>query len=172
MSAIDRLPTNKNFLSPLGFKFNIYKTPGVNYFVQAAAIPSLNIGRVEQGTPFSRLKFPGDKLDYGDLNITFRVDEELRNYYELYNWMTGMGKPENFDQYKTLATAPQGQGIYSDATLVVLSSAKNPIVEISFRNLYPVSLSEINFNTQLNDVDYIDVIATFAYEIFTVKYLI
>ena len=27
-------PTNKNFLSPLGFKFVIQKTPNVNYFVQ------------------------------------------------------------------------------------------------------------------------------------------
>lgn len=172
MSAIDRLPTNKNFLSPLGFKFSIYKTPGVNYFVQAAAIPTLSIGRVEQGTPLSRLKFPGDKLDYSDLNITFRVDEELRNYYEIYNWMTGLGKPDSFDQYKALANAPQGQGVTSDATLIVLSSKKNPILEVNFRNLYPVSISEVNFNTQLTDVDYVDVVATFAYETFSIKYLI
>lgn len=171
MSATARLPTSKNFLSPLGFKFTIFKTPGVNYFVQAAAIPSLNLGRTENGTPFSRIKFPGDKLDYSDLNITFRVDEELRNYYELYNWMTLIGKPDKFEQYQTIANANRGEGVQSDATLIVLSSSKNPILEVNFRNLFPVSLSEVNFNTQLTDVDYIDVVATFAYETFTINYL-
>lgn len=172
MSAIDRLPSNKNFLSPLGFQFTIYKTPNVNYFIQAAAIPSLSLGRSEVSTPLSRLKFPGDKVDYGDLTITFRVDEELRNYKELFNWMIALGKPENFAQYGEIAGQPLGQGIQSDATLIILSSAKNPIVEINFKNLYPVSLSEINFNTQLNDVDYVDCIASFAYERFTVTHLI
>lgn len=171
MSAQDRLPTNKNFLSPLGFKFTIFKTPGVNYFVQAATIPSLSLGRVEQGTPFSRIKLPGDKLEYADLNITFRVDEELRNYYELYNWMTLLGKPDNFDQYRSIATANNGEGTQSDATLIILSSTKTPIVEVNYYNLYPVSLSELNFNTQLNDVDYIDCIATFAYDRFKITYL-
>lgn len=171
MTAINRLPTNKNFLSPLGFKFTIYKTPGVNYFVQAASIPTLSLGRIEQGTPFSRFKLPGDKLDYSDLNITFRVDEELRNYYELYNWMTLLGKPENFDQYKSISTAETGEGTQSDATLIVLSSSKNPILEVNFKNIYPISLSELQFNTQLTDVDYIDVVATFAYDTFTIRYL-
>ena len=171
MTAITRTPTNKNFLSPLGFKFTIFKTPGVNYFVQAAAIPSLSLGRTETGTPFSRIKFPGDKLDYSDLNITFRVDEELRNYFELYSWMTQLGKPNDYSQYQTIANANRGEGIQSDATLIILSSAKNPIVEVNFKNLYPVSLSEVNFNTQMTDVDYIDVIATFAYETYTVNYI-
>lgn len=172
MSAIDRLPQNKNFLSPLGFKFTIFKTPNVNYFVQAATIPSLSLGRIEQGTPFSRIKFPGDKLDYADLNITFRVDEELRNYYELYNWMTQLGKPESYEQYRAIATNTNaGEGTQSDATLIILSSTKTPILEVNYYNVYPISLSELNFNTQINDVDYIDCIATFAYDRFTIKYL-
>jgi hypothetical protein len=171
MSAIDKLPLNKNFLSPLGFKFSIYKTPKINYFVQAAAIPSLSLGRSEVSTPLSKLKFPGDKVDWGDLTITFRVDEELRNYYELYNWLIQLGKPESFSQYQQIATAAIGEGVVSDATLIVLSSAKNPIMEVKFSNMFPVSLSELNFNTQLNDVDYIDCIATFAYERFSINYL-
>lgn len=172
MSAINRLPTNKNFLSPLGFRFDIYKTPGVNYFVQAASIPSISMGRIEQGTPFSRFKVHGDKIDFADLNITFRVDEELRNYYEIYNWIIETGKPENFQQYSNIAGQQQGLGIYSDATLTILSSSKNPILNVNFKNVLPVSISEVNFNTQLNDVDYIDVIATFAYDRYTIEYLI
>lgn len=172
MSAISKLPTNKNFLSPLGFAFNIYKTPGVNYFVQSASIPALSLGTAEVGTPFGRLKFPGDKPDFSDLNITFRVDEELRNYMELYNWLTKISRFDGFTGYSSLANVPQGEGVLSDATLTILSSAKNPIIDVTFKNLYPTALSELSFDTRLTDVDYIDVVATFAYQSYNIKYLI
>lgn len=172
MSAISKLPTNKNFLSPLGFAFNIYKTPGVNYFVQSASIPSLSLGTVEVGTPFGRMKFPGDKPDFADLNITFRVDEELRNYMELYNWLTKISRYDGFTGYSSIANAPTGEGVFSDATLTILSSSKNPIAEVMYKNLYPTALSELAFDTRLTDVDYIDVVATFAYQSYSINYLI
>jgi len=171
MSAIDKLPTNKNFLSPVGFTFSVYKTPGVNYFVQGASIPSLNLGTVEVGTPFNRLKFPGDKLDLGDFTITFRVDEELRNYMELYTWITKISRNAGFEGYRSLTTAAVGEGVVSDATLTILSSSKNPIARVNFTNMYPIALSELNFDTRLADIDYIDVIATFKYQAFTIEYL-
>ena len=37
-------PKNKNFLSPVGFKFIIGRTPNVDYFCQAASIPEVSIG--------------------------------------------------------------------------------------------------------------------------------
>lgn len=172
MSAIDRLPSNKNFLSPLGFNFSIYKTPGVNYFVQSASIPSLSIGQAQVSTPFNILKYPGDKVDYTDLNITFRVDEELRNYMELYTWLTSITRNEGFTGYQTLSNASIGEGIFSDATLTVLSSSKNPLAHVNFKNIYPSALSELVFDSRMNDVDYIDAVVTFAYQSFNIEYLI
>ena len=32
-------PKNKNFLSPVGFKFIMSRTPNVDYFCQSASIP-------------------------------------------------------------------------------------------------------------------------------------
>lgn len=171
MTAISRIPTNRNFLSPLGFNFNIYKTPNVNYFVQNASIPSISINTAEVGTPFNRLKYPGDKVDYGAFNITFRVDEELRNYIEIYNWIRDISRQGGFEGYRSLSSATPGS-IFSDATLTVLSSSKNVIAEVTYKNLFPTALSELSFDTRLQDVDYIDVIATFAYESFSVEYLI
>jgi hypothetical protein len=172
MAAIDRLPTNKNFLSPLGFNFSIFKTPGVNFFVQSASIPSLNIGRAEVNTPFNTLKYPGDKIDYGDMNITFRVDEELRNYYELYTWLTKITRNEGFTGYNSLVNANPGEGVFSDATLTILSSSKKPIALCKFKNLYPSALSELVFDTRMTDIDYIDAVATFTYQSFDLEYLI
>ena len=41
---------NKNFLSPIGFKFVLAKYPKVAYLSQAANIPAMNLGVVEQPT--------------------------------------------------------------------------------------------------------------------------
>ena len=44
MAIIDTQPINKNFLSQLGFKFVINKTPNINYFVQSINIPGITLG--------------------------------------------------------------------------------------------------------------------------------
>lgn len=173
MTAKTKLPTNKNFLSPLGFQFTISKTPGVNYFVQSVNLPSLTLGNVDVPTPFKVLPFPGTRIDYGDLIITFRVDEELRNYKEIFDWITALGFPDNFEQYSSIANKAQGsgEGIVSDASLIILSSSKNPIVEVDFKNIYPYALTDLQFNTQSPGVEYIDVIANFRFQSFTLSYL-
>lgn len=173
MSIVDRLPTNKNFLSPAGFRFSIFKTPGVNYFVQAINVPSLTLGETSIPSPFVKIPLAGDHIQYGQLQITFRVDEELKNYKELYDWIYGLGKPKNFDQAKTVYNQPasSGNGAYSDATLAILSSSKNPIVEVNFKNIYPVTLTDIMFDSRVTDVDYIDASCTFNFERFELTWL-
>ena len=172
MAAIDKIPNNRNFLSPLGFSFDIYKTPGVNYFVQSASIPGINTGRIEQSTPFNQVKYAGDRVEYSDLNITFRVDEELRNYMELYTWMKNSTRTNDFTGYSAISTASIGEGVYSDATMTILSSSRNPIARVNFKNIFPTSLSELVFDTRLTDVNYIDVIVTFTYQSYDIEYLI
>jgi hypothetical protein len=182
MTAPSSLPTNKNFLSPLGFTFSIKKTPNVNYFVQAVALPSLLLGQSDIRTPFVKLPIPGDQLDFGTLIVTYRVDEEMRNYKEIFDWMIALGFPDNFGQYAAIApnrgkfggnvTNPtSGTGPYSDASLIVLNSVKAPIINIIFKNLYPISLTDVLFDTMRTDVDYVDATVTFAFESFTLNYI-
>ena len=52
---------NRNFLSPVGFKFVIGRTPNVDYFCQSASIPEVNIGVREVPTPVKDYLVPGDK---------------------------------------------------------------------------------------------------------------
>ena len=70
-------PSNKNFLSPVGFKFIIGRTPNVDYFCQSASIPEVGIGVREIPTPVKDYSIPGDKITYGDLNLRFLVNEDL-----------------------------------------------------------------------------------------------
>lgn len=180
MTAISNLPANKNFLSPLGFTFSIKKTPGVNYFVQSASIPGFSLGTVDFDTPFVKIPYPGDHIAFEPLNITFRVDEEMRNYFEIFSWMKATGFPDEFNQYQSMSdiakyrgTAQKmtGEGQFSDASLIILNSVKAPIIEVTFTDLFPTTLSEISFDTRNTDVDYIDATVTFSYRKFDLNYI-
>jgi len=175
MAITQTLPENKNFLSPLGFKFQIKKTPHVNYFVQSVNIPSITLGETNVPSPFLRFPLAGDHLQYGSLVITFRVDEELRNYMELYTWLKEVGFPNSFDEHKGVASEERkrdGTGIYSDGSLIILSSAKNPIVQVNYKNMYPVTLTDLQFDTRLQDVDYIDTTCSFNFQTFDIEWLL
>ena len=181
MSALTTIPDNKNFLSPLGFVFQIKKTPNVNYFVQSVVLPELTLGQADVQTPFTKLPVPGDHVDFGQLQVTFRIDEEMRNYKEIFDWIVALGFPDNFNQYKSIApqrgpigglVAPtSGAGVYSDGSLTVLNSVKNPIIEFAFKELYPISLTNVTFDTKLTSVDYLDATVVFAYRDFTLNYI-
>jgi hypothetical protein len=183
MSAASNLPTNKNFLSPLGFTFSIKKTPTVNYFCQTAEIPTISLGQADIQTPFVRIPVPGDHIEFGTFTMSFLVDEDLRNYTEIFDWIIALGFPDNFNQFRSVASNTRGQflgqsnplsgtGVYSDASLMVLNSVKAPILEVVLKDAYPVSLSGVDFNTQSSDVDYVAATATFAYRSFTLNRLL
>lgn len=165
MSALDNQPENFNFLSPFSFKFQIKKTPYLNFFVQSVNIPGISMPAPEQPNPFVGIPLPGDHLTYDELLIQFKVDEELKNYLELHNWIRALGYPENFNEYKTIANQPKlsGLGIVSDISLLILTSAKNPKFEVVFKDAFPIQLSALIFETTSETVSYIDASATFRY---------
>ena len=172
MSVVNE-PTNKNFLSPLGFDFRIKKLPTTNFFVTRATIPGFTLGVVESPTPFVKLPVPGDKIQFNDLQVTFKIDEDMKNYLEIFNWMMGLGFPENYGQYATLKNKARGsgEGIYSDGVLTILTSAMNPNIEFSFRNAFPYSLTDVDFNTSSADSEYLEATVAFRYELFTINSL-
>lgn len=164
MSATDNQPINESFLSPLGFKLQIKKTPNVNYFVQKVTIPNVSLGTIDVDTPFTKIPFPGTRLSFGNLQVTFKVDEDMKNYMEIFNWLKGMGFPDNFDQYGGIAgkTMTSGDGIFSDITLMTLSSAMHPTTNITFYDCFPVDLSSVDLDSTSADVEYVTATVTFA----------
>lgn len=173
MAILANQPDNINFLSPLGFRFTLARAPNLNFFATDVNIPSLSLGFIEVPTPFKVLDFPGDRLDYGDLQVTFKVDEDFQNYFELYNWIVALGFPDQYNQYKRVAAADPGEKetVFSDAVLTVMNSGMVPNIEIRFQDLFPVSLGDINFTSTDSDVNYVTNTASFKYKIFTVHKL-
>lgn len=172
MSAIlDQTPTNKNFLSPLNFKFTIKKAPHVNFFIQKVNVPQINLVAPNVSTPFVNTPYPGDHITYGELQITFKVDEDLQNYLEIHNWIKSLGKPDNFEQYRAIEEVKSwtGDGIYSDISVMILSSTKSANYEVVYTDAHPVSLSGLTFGTTDEDVNYIEATASFKYTLYNIE---
>lgn len=142
----------QNFLSPTGFRFLIKKLPNVSFFVQSVDIPSISLTPIEYPTPIKTLSFANDRLNHEPFAITIRVDEYMDSYNEIYDWMAGLTHPKSFDQYKTLAKSEEG--LYSDASLIILDSRQNPGLEVVFRDVFPISLGQISLDTTAANITY------------------
>ena len=189
-NAYSRQPTKFDYAWPTQFKFQILKLPKVEYFCTSVNIPGVSLSNVDIATPLKSIPVPGTILDYGDLEMSFLVDENLENYREIHGWLTGLGFPRDHTQAKTLLDAakdrfptggksdavtdagkvtgsPMPLGpVFSDATLNVLTSKNTANIEVRFSDMFPVSLSALNFNQQANDVDYLSASVTMKYKIY------
>ena len=56
--------------------------------------------------------------------------------------------------------------MYSDATLTILSNKNNPVLNVNFSNVYPVSLSALQYVNDQSDTQYMSATATFQYQLF------
>ena len=170
--------SNRNFLSVVGFKFLLNRCPKVDFYCNTANIPQVTLGTATQSTYLKDIPVPGDKLQYGDLNIAFLVDEDMENYLQLYQWITSLGFPESLSQFnelketdRLLPEQPQAGDFFnerSDATLMILNSDFNPSVKIKFKDVFPVSLSAVPFDTTQEQQQYYTATAVFRYTIFDV----
>ena len=169
MPSFAEVTANKNFLSPLGYKFVITRLPNVDYFCQSISFPTVTLNTSSIPNPFQRIPVAGTELSYGNISVNFKIDEDLTNYKEIYNWMLALGFPESYDQYKALAnkSSVDSQRIRSDASLVILSSSKNAKHEVKFFDIFPVGLTGMKFDSSLTDVAYLEATAEFAYRMFT-----
>lgn len=159
--------SNLNFLSPVEFRFVIARLPNVRYNVQSVTLPGISSGVTSLPTPFRPMSFPGDNLTYDELVLEVIVDEEMRAFTETWDWLVSITKPENFDQYKNILESEDG--LFSDATLTILNSSKNPGVEVQFENLFPISVGSIQLDTKATDVNPPTSSITFKYSKYRVK---
>ena len=170
---------NRNFLSPLGFKFSLKRSPGVAYFCNEANIPDMSLSIAEQPTYLRDIPIPGDKIDFGDLSLRFMVDEDLTNYMEIQNWIRGLGYPESIKEYQDLEKkayiqqtfGQKRQDIYSDGTLQILSNNLVPRFQVVFDDLFPYSLSTVTFDATDTDIEYFTAEVSFKYTLYTITNL-
>jgi len=152
--------TNPNFLSPLGHKFILSRTPNLNFNVQSVRLPGMSLSSTETATPFVSIPNSG-KIVFSPLTITFRVNEDMADYLEIRNWMSSLGSPTSFEGYANLKES--NDGLYSDATLVIMNSAMRGNLSATFYDLFPIDISDLQFTTMDTDVNYIECTVDFRY---------
>ena len=149
----------------------VRKLPNVVFWCQSANIPTMAVPNTGHPNPFTFIPYSGEHIDYGTLQIGFKVDENLTNYVELVNWMRGLAFPEDTSEHRALVDAGHGQvgqGIFSDVSLFILTNLKNPNVEVTFRDAFPISIGELQFKTTDDDVINMNCTAEFRYTLFDV----
>jgi hypothetical protein len=180
-------PTVFDYATGTQWRIAFNRIPKTTWFCTAANIPGISLGEASYPTPMADMFVAGDKLTFETLNITFLVDEELQNYRELWEWIVGMGAPVSHSQWSTGLTKGDGltttfsavgtddninprqkststeKNLYSDATLIVYNSKNMPKVNVKFKDMFPTSLSALEYSQDLTDVEYFKASATFRY---------
>ena len=170
MTAFTRNPTNPNFLQPNKFILNFTRAPALRYFCQTVTVPGIATTEIPQTNPFVEIYVPGEKAVYDVLNITFMVDENLESWREIHDWIRAMTFPYSYAEYRSLANLnpynQKGQPQYSDATLTLLSSANNPILEFKFYDVFPISIGSFVMSSTDSPDSIITSDATFRYSLY------
>ena len=171
-SAFGKQIANRNFLSGVAFKFNLAKFPKVDFFSNSARIPELNLELTTQASYLKNIDVPGERLTYGDFTLRFLVDENMENYISVYNWLTGLGFPETTKEFAELIKDKDGQRdpkeAFCDGTLRILNSNYREVAKVSFNDLFPISLTSLDFDATNTDVQYFTAEATFKYTVYKI----
>lgn len=154
---------NRNYLSPLGFKLNLERFRGVDFFCQEVNLPDISVPYTDVPTRFR--SFPivaGGGVEYGDFSVKFIVDEELINWKSIFDWIRKNGVSEEH--------MPNEEPEYSGGQLFIYTSSYNINHVVNFENLFPISLTEMNFDATSNDVEYFTASVTFKYTGYTISH--
>ena len=171
MTALTRLPQNTNYLQPSKFLLTFDRLGDVQYFCQTVNIPGVNLGQAPFNTPLLDVFVPDRKMIYNPLSIHFTIDESLNGWQQLHAWFRSIASPTSFDERNRLTSLQNASktssslNSYSDATLTILSALNNPILRVKFYNVFPITLSDILFDTtqSADDIITADCVFTFDY---------
>ena len=164
MDNLERYPERINPLLPTYYQFSIFKIPNVNYFCQTASLPSLSLSQVSMPTRFTTLQSPS-KITFDELTVTFVVDEAMKNWMEIYNWMRSTTNVDSYEQYVPDHTQ------YTTGNLIVLNSSKNPKLNITFNRLFPITLSALDFTSIVVDPEPLQATCSFSYTSYDIEIL-
>ena len=149
---------------PTYYQFTISRLPGVNYFCQTASLPSLSLSQVSMPTRFNTIQSPS-KITFDELTVTFIVDEGMKNWMEIYNWMRSTTNVDSYEQY----VADKKQ--YTTGNLLILNSSKNPKLNITFNRLFPITLSALDFVSTGIDPEPLQATCSFSYTSYDIEIL-
>ena len=173
-------PSNLNYLSPVNFEFQVNKLPKTRFFCTGVTLPGINFSEALHATTLAINSYlPGDRIEFDPLVVKFVVDEDMKNYQEVYNWIMQLGPGYDTSDFTSLVDVKKNiegkfssanfEDMYSDATLIINTSSNNANVEFMFEDLFPTSLGSIEFTSDADGVEYAICDLTMRFTLFKVK---
>ena len=150
---MNNLTDNINALTPNGFKVTIDSKEFANleFFCTNAQLPTIGSAEVLETYKGNNAYFPGDVIAYESMTVTFIVDEKMKNYIEMYNWIS-----------KNHTAKP----LFKDITLSILSNKNTTNKQVLFHDAFPTTLGSLSFTTQDTTLDAVTCDVTFRYNKF------
>lgn len=159
-----RQPASVNAFQNTNFKLTFTRLPNVTFWCTSVNIPSVSVGEISIPNRLLTHHVPGSSVQFDQLRVTFEIDEDFTNWFEVHRWMRGIVPFEDFTElYRN------ENDYYSDATIHMLNSAKNPNKRFMFKQVFPVSVDGFDLNVALNEPDPIQINATFTFESFELE---
>jgi hypothetical protein len=147
-----------NVLQTNKFIFSLQRIPETMFRVTGCSLPSINIPPPSEDSTSANQYFAGSSVEFDPITLTFIVDENLKNYKEIFDWMTA-------EQFNDSHEVRNEAGLYTDGTLTTLTNASNPNVVFRFAGMFPISLGELQFDTT-NTTSTVLCTVTFRYSYF------
>ena len=165
------LTSNFNYLQPTGFKLVIDRKnyPNLEFFCQDFTHAGVIMNTADLGyKKISAIPFIGDKLTYNEMLANIILDEDMKSYIEMHNWMRRNLDTDNvtaLDRFKNAAAVPT----VSDITLSILNSSNNTVAQIIYRDSIPTALTDIQFQATTGAESFLTFGASFRFTYFDIK---
>lgn len=146
-----------NFLNPSSFVLTLDSQAysGAEFTIQTMVLPDVTVEGAILNYQQIDVGRAGDKMAFGQFEISYLIDEDLLNYKEIFDWMKS-----NVETKHSTSTSSDH---YRDMTLTVMNSANNVTKQIKFVDAYPTSISSLPFDITTTDVEYLTAVVTFQY---------
>lgn len=159
------LTDNINYLQPSKFQVVIDRRrfANLNFFAQSFQHPNITTQAAEVPyRQYSSSPSVPDSFSYGELSVQFIMDEDMRSYMEIHNWLKNNVENEFQSQDKDEPT-------YADIVITILSSKNNVNKKIKYRNAFPVSIGEVPFEANVDGTTVITYPVSFRYTYFEIE---
>lgn len=169
----NRQPRNVNELHENKFTFRIHQLPEVSFKCRSANIPSTSLPIAWQNTTQNPIPHSALNITYDSLDVEFIVDEDLRNYCEIVNWMRQLAAPVNNLGYSELKFRGTGldpnRGLVADGVLTILTNELVPNILVFYRDMFPTNLGSLVFNNSTENPSEMTAHVSFAYTYFDLR---
>lgn len=150
---------NITFLRPINFILRVDSAEfaDVFFYCQSATLPGLTVGpasNVRVGK--AKVSLAGDAVEYDPLVVTFLVDENMRNFVSIHNWIFNQINSEEY--------------FNKDMTLFIQDSNNNISNTIKYFGALPFNLTPLEFDLKNTTIQYMTASISFSfdyYEIYT-----